>query len=267
MYPTLQHRRFDLVTRAAIIAALIAAPSLSRCDEQASRVKIRTKTGEGAMLIEATQLEQKLADSRLRVLDTRSQEEYERGHIPGALWVDVSAWQDLAKRQDGFRDAQAWGAIVSSLGIDHGSHAVVYGSRLSDTARVWWTLKYLGLADVTILNGGWDVWIKGNHPPSVELPKVTATRFEPRFQEDRLEEIDHLKQAIQAGKTQVIDARSADEYSGKEVRGKRAGHIAGATHLEWKELLASDGRFKSRAELQELFRKRGVLPEDTAVCY
>ncbi len=46
------------------------------------------------------------------------------------------------------------------LQIDHDSQVVVYGIRLSETARMWWTLKYLGVQDVMILDGGWNLWVK-----------------------------------------------------------------------------------------------------------
>jgi thiosulfate/3-mercaptopyruvate sulfurtransferase len=138
---------------------------------------------------------------------------------------------------------------------------------MTDTARVWWTLKYVGLEQAMILNGGWNAWVKDKLPIETTAPPVTSAAFEPKFQSDRPEEIDALKQGIKTGKVKVVDARSKGEFTGAEVKGKRGGHIAGATHLEWKELLADDGRFKTPDQLRELFRQRGILPEQTTVCY
>ena len=90
-------------------------------------------------------------------------------------------------------------------------------------------------------------------------------KYEPKFQADRLEEIDSLKKSLRSGKVTVVDTRSTDEFTGKEVRGKRGGHIPGAKHLEWKELLADDGRFKSSDQLRALFGERGIQPYQTAV--
>ena len=154
---------------------------------------------------------------------------------------------------------------MSQLGISLDSQVVVYGSTLPDTARIWWTLKYLGLQNVTILDGGWKLWIKEKRPTDTVSPTIEAVNFEPKFQADRLEEIDSLKKSVRSGKVTVVDARSTDEFTGKEVRGKRGGHIPGAKHLEWKELLAEDGRFKSPEQLRELFRQRGIQPNQTAV--
>jgi thiosulfate/3-mercaptopyruvate sulfurtransferase len=120
---------------------------------------------------------------------------------------------------------------------------------------------------VAILNGGWNAWSKEKRPTETAVPKVAALRFEARFDADRLEEIDALKAGLKSGRAKLVDTRSQAEFTGKEVRGERGGHIAGATHLEWKELLRPDGRFKSRDELQQLFRNRGISPDDTAVCY
>ncbi|OAI48451.1 hypothetical protein AYO44_06970 [Planctomycetaceae bacterium SCGC AG-212-F19] len=219
------------------------------------------------MLTEPGDLEKKLKQPELRILDTRPQPDYAKGHLPGAVRVDVKSWQELAKEEGAFQNAKAWGEKVGQLGISHDTQVVVYGSNPPDTARVWWTLKYLGFQNVTILNGGWELWNKQKRPTDTSTPKIEAMKFEPKFQADRLEEIDTLKKSVQSGKVTVVDTRTTDEFTGKEVRGKRGGHIPGAKHLEWKELLADDGRFKSPDQLRELFKQRGIQPEQTTVCY
>jgi thiosulfate/3-mercaptopyruvate sulfurtransferase len=219
------------------------------------------------MLIEPAELQKNLKQSELRILDTRPQAEYARGHIPGAVWIDVKSWQELGKKEGGFHDVKAWGEKVGQLGIQHDTPVVVYGSAPTDTARIWWTLKYLGLSSVTILDGGWQLWLKGKQPTDETVPSVRTVKFEPRFQADRLEEIDSLKKKAQTGKVTVVDTRSTDEFTGKEVRGKRGGHIPGAKHLEWKQLLAEDGRFKSPELLRDLLKRHGIHPDQTVVCY
>lgn len=217
------------------------------------------------MLIEPEQLQKDLGRTGLRLLDTRPQADYAKGHIPGAVRVDGKSWQELGKKAGGFHDAQAWGEKVGPLGLSLDSPVVVYGNSLTDTARIWWTLKYLGMKNVTILDGGWQLWSKEKRPSETSAPRIEAVKFEPKFQADRLEEIDSLKKSIGSGAVTVVDTRSRDEFTGKEVRGKRGGHIPGAKHLEWKELLADDGRFKSPEQLRALFRQRGIEPDRTAV--
>jgi thiosulfate/3-mercaptopyruvate sulfurtransferase len=217
------------------------------------------------MLIQPQELQKKLTQPGLRLLDTRSPSEYAKAHLPGAVRVDVKNWQQLGSKTGGFRDAKSWGNEVGRLGVSQDSPVVVYGSSLPDTARIWWTLKYLGLRNVSILDGGWELWIKEKRPTDTSAPGPVVAKFEPKFQADRLEEIDALKKSLRSRGVTVVDARSTGEFTGKEVRGKRGGHIPGAKHLEWKELLAADGRFKSPDELRQLFRQRGIAPDQTAV--
>jgi thiosulfate/3-mercaptopyruvate sulfurtransferase len=217
------------------------------------------------MLIEPGQFEKELTGKELRILDVRPPADYANGHIPGAVWVDVKQWQDLARKDGGLHDAAAWAKQVSGLGLGRDSHVVVYGRSLPDTARVWWTLKYLGHRDVAILDGGWDLWGKLKQPTTTDVPAVTQVQFQPKFQADRLEEMAAVKLSLGSAKVVVLDARSTDEFTGKDVRGKRGGHIPGSKLLEWKELVAEDGRFKSPEQLRELFRKRGLRSDQTAV--
>jgi 3-mercaptopyruvate sulfurtransferase SseA/precorrin-6B methylase 2 len=217
------------------------------------------------MLIQPEELQKQLKQPGLRLLDTRTQADYAKDHIPGAVWVDVKSWQALGKKEGGFHDTKAWGEKVGQLGIGPDSHVVVYGRVLTDTARVWWTLKYLGHANVTILDGGWQWWRKEKRPTEATTLNIEVVKYEPKFQADRLEEIDSLKKSLNSGKVTVVDTRTKDEFTGTDVRGKRGGHIPGAKHLEWKELVAEDGRFKSAAQLKVLFHERDIKPGQTAV--
>lgn len=225
------------------------------------------KPGPRTLLIEPADLRKKHHEPGLRILDTRPLSEYAKSHVPGAVLVDVKNWQEQGKKEGGLHDAKAWGEKVGQLGIGHDSKVVVYGSNLTDSARIWWTLKYLGLREVAILDGGWQAWVQEKQPTEKATPKIESVTFEPKFQIDRLEEIGSLKKCVQTGKVKLLDTRSADEFTGKEVRGKRGGHIPGAKLLEWKELLATNGRFKSPEQLRELFRQRGITPDQSAVTY
>jgi len=226
-----------------------------------------TQPAQQTMLIEVQDLQKKLKEPSLRILDARAQADYAKGHIPGAVRVDVKGWQALGKKDGGFRDANAWAEQVGGLGIKNQSKVAVYGANPTDTARVWWTLKYLGVEHVMIVNGGWSAWTKDNLPVEKTAATAKAVTFEPKFQADRLEEIDSLKKTLKSDKVKVVDARSPGEFTGKVVKGKKGGHISGAAHLEWKELLAEDGRFKTPEQLRKLFRERGILPSDAVVCY
>jgi thiosulfate/3-mercaptopyruvate sulfurtransferase len=247
------------------VLVLLSAQSLLWGDPADARASGADRPEQGTMLTPPAELEKKLKQPGLRILDSRPRADYVKGHIPGALWVDVKGWQQLGSKEGGFHDAKAWGEKVGQLGIGRDTPVVVYGSSLPDTARIWWTLKFLGLPSATLLDGGWQGWVKEKRPVDTSSPSVEPVSFEPKFQLDRLEEIESLKKSVQAGNVTVIDARTTDEFTGKDIRGKRGGHIPGAKHLEWKELLTEEGRFLSPEQLRALFRKRGIQPERTAV--
>src|SRR5262249_36886531 len=134
------------------------------------------------MLVEPEQLQTMLTRADLRIIDTRPQADYVKGHIPGAVRVDVKRWQQLGSKEAGFHDAKSWAFEVGRLGIRNHSLVVVYGDKLPDTARIWWTLKYLGLGHVVILDGGWKFWIKKSRPTETLEPTIDAVKFEPTFQ-------------------------------------------------------------------------------------
>ena len=211
------------------------------------------------LLINADQLHSKLNDDNLRILDARSESDYAKGHIPGAIRVDVSQWKNMAAAEGGFHDAKGWSRQLGQIGLKNGMSVAVYGSKLSDTARIWWLLKYAGVKDVSLLDGGWEWWKKQHGPADTKSSAVLPTKFEPHFQADRLAEFASLKDSFSAKTTKLVDTRSTEEF--------KEGRIPGSTHLEWKELLAADGRFKSKTQLKQLFRERGILPAETAVCY
>ena len=211
------------------------------------------------ILVEPEQLQKRLSDKNLRVLDVRSHDEYVKAHVPGAIRVDIGDWKSLALAEDGLHDAKGWGAKVGSLGITGESRVVLYGSKVSDTARIWWLLKYVGVKNASLLNGGWQWWTKKDRPVEQSTPQPNATKFRPEFQADRLAEIDSVKKSLKSETVKVVDTRSDREFS--------AGRIPQSVHLEWTHLLAADGRFKTPTQLKELFHEQGILPDETAVCY
>lgn len=217
------------------------------------------------LLVEAKALAQELGKPQLLVLDTRAAKDFDLGHIPDAQRVDMKTWQAQGKKPGGFRDAAGWAQLVGALGISHSTRVVVYGDQLPDTARAWWILKYLGLREARILDGGWKSWVKAGGPVTRDTHKVQVARFQPAFQADRLQEIEPLKETLRSGKARVVDARTTDEFTGKETRGPRGGHIPGSTHLEWKELLDPEGKFLKPGDLKALFAKKGLDPDETLV--
>lgn len=204
-------------------------------------------------------------DANFIVLDAREKPKFEKGHIPLARWVDHTSW---AKAFDNGKDADGWSQRISELGISEASKVIVYDDAFNkDAARIWWILRYWGVKDVRLLNGGWVFWEQSKLPMQKESVKLVATEFKAVAHDEKLVTKEQLIKAVGEGKWQIVDARSEKEHCGIEaMNNKKAGSMPGAKHLEWIDLLDKEThRFKSPAELKKLFDAAGIkLTEPTA---
>jgi thiosulfate/3-mercaptopyruvate sulfurtransferase len=199
-----------------------------------------------------------LLPNRLVVLDARPRAAYDKGHVPGARWVDLNAWHKavLADESD-----EKWAERVGGLGIDGSLSVVVYDDdRSLRAARVWWTLRRHGLDDVRILNGGWSAWKKSGKPVETEAPVIARKKLTLKRSGDRHATREEVRKMLEKRALhQILDTRSKEEHWGDKKMAKRGGAIPGAKHLEWSEMIdAKTGRFKSAAELTKLFQEAGV---------
>jgi thiosulfate/3-mercaptopyruvate sulfurtransferase len=218
------------------------------------------------LLIEPTEIANSTRADLLLILDARGKGKYQDGHIPGAVVVDPVAW---ARAFGEGTDRSGWTKRMGDLGIDVNTKIVVYDdAQAKDAARIWWILRYWGVKDVRLLNGGWKGWLaingaieKKESQPRTTEPKLTALG-------ERLATKKQLLDSLKDKPPQLVDTRSTGEYCGTEETARRNGAIPGAVHLEWSDTLdPRTGRFKSAAELTKLFQEAGIDPAKPAVTY
>ncbi len=219
-----------------------------------------TDATEPSLVWSPAELKTRLSDDGLRIVDARSGDAYAEAHIPGAVHVDVADWKSQASVEGGLQDSAAWAERLGAIGIGNETTVLVYGDSMPSTARIWWTLKYVGVGDAAVLDGGWQAWLAEMGDSTTEATNVEQADFMPEFQAQRLAQIGDVKDSLGGDGVTIVDTRSDREFSGD-------GHIPGAVHLEWSELLDDEGRFKSPAELRELFASSGIDPESEAVTY
>lgn len=211
------------------------------------------------MLIEPADLAASVGGGQWVILDARPQAAFADGHVPTARWVDTDDW--AAAFADGGA-ADEWSGRIGALGIEATTHVVVYDDqRMKDAARIWWILRYWGVDDVRLLQGGWHGWIAGGHPVTAEPPApVEPSSFQAIAHRARWANLQQVLDLLHGGDAQIVDARSADEHCGVEpLDNQRAGSIPGAIHLEWSELVDQDThRFQSPGRLRELFAQAGI---------
>ena len=219
------------------------------------------------LLVEPAELKTRLDEDNLRIVDVRPAADYKAGHIPGAVHVDVADWKRLSLSKDGLHNKDAWAERIGTLGITAKTNVVVYGGHPTSATRIWWTLKYVGVDRVGVLNGGWNMWKAFAGKSSSAIPNVTKTDFVPKFQTKRLAEIGDLKSSYKSDDVVLVDARSAVEFNGTGGPGTRKGHIPGAKRIEWSDLLDPGGVFKSKKRLQADLFAQGLRRGKTIVTY
>ena len=204
----------------------------------------------------------------IKLLDVRPRAEYDLGHIAGSIWVDSKLAQTIAARPGGLTDRDAWLDWITPLAIDPGYATYLVGDdRQLTAARIWWLLRYLGVDNVGLINGNFGFWKAQRRPVSTEAPEVQPHPFPVDFQADRLATRDDVLAALRSNDERIVDARSVDEWVGKQLRAKRGGHMPTACRIEWSDLLDVDGRFLPKVKLQGKIQAAGIKPGESVIAH
>jgi thiosulfate/3-mercaptopyruvate sulfurtransferase len=159
--------------------------------------------------------------------------------------------------------------LAGSLGIANDTPVVIYDDNASlHAARVWWVFDHYGHHDVRIVDGGFNAWLDEGRPLTSRVPRPERASFTAREDGASFCDLEGLQAAID--ETQIWDLRSEGEWTGAELRGNaRGGHVPGASHLEWRELMQGPParRFRPRDEIEARLREAGIDPAARTVTY
>jgi len=192
--------------------------------------------------------------------------------LPGARVIDYHALtEDKGDLPVELPTIARLSEALRTAGVSDDSHVILYGEGAPHiAARAFVTLDYLGHERVSVLDGGLEAWVAEKRP-IVEKPVAGAAgRFTARPREDRFVSADWIKAHLDDPKTTLIDARPADEYTGRrDQRGLRGGHIPGAYNLYFLDLVSSSEipRLKDLAYVKGRFAEAGAAPGGTLVNY
>ncbi|QDQ87747.1 sulfurtransferase [Alcaligenaceae bacterium SJ-26] len=178
-------------------------------------------------------------NDNVRIIDIRSVDAYTKNHIPGAVSAPYAAWRGPAASPGELPAVGKLTELVRSLGLDPDVRAIVVssGENTSDfgaAARVYWTLKYLGLNDLSILNGGVQAWADAGLPQDDRVVQVAASSYEPVLNDALIATQADVQSSLDSPTTRLVDARPANFFRG-EVKAPTAsvpGTIRGAVNLE-----------------------------------
>jgi thiosulfate/3-mercaptopyruvate sulfurtransferase len=189
-------------------------------------------------LLSPAELQARLADPNVRVIDIRDPKSYAADHIPGAVNAPYGQWRGPAANPGELPALPKLTALVQSLGLTPAAHAVVVSSGdnatdFGSSARVYWTLKVLGLKELSVLNGGVKAWSGAKLPLSKEAAPVAASSYQPTLDGSLIATTQEVAQRVKSGDSVLIDARPENFFNG-ETRAPAAavpGTLPGAVNL------------------------------------
>jgi len=184
---------------------------------------------------------------------------YLDGHLPGAIFIDLDvelAGQPGIGGRHPLPSAQALQELWRRVGINSGGAVVVYDTRDSSVAaRAWWLLRWSGLSNVRVLDGGFQAWASD---PGRLVEKGQGSAASPgdvNVQAGGMPVVDDDRASVIArGGGTLLDARAVARFRGEiEPLDPIAGHIPGAVNLPLTELLTTDGHFLDHQQIRGRF--------------
>jgi thiosulfate/3-mercaptopyruvate sulfurtransferase len=206
----------------------------------------------------------------LDVIDELGAAPEDRAKIPGALSVHLATdfsgpstpaggrrpLPDLAEFQS---KARAWGICSESIVVAYDN------SGGAQASRAWWTLRWAGLKNVRLLNGGYAAWIAANRPSSSHVAKRAACAGDVVLTAGCMPTIEADEAALLAKQSRLLDARPRAAYVGDPEKAG-TGHIPGAIHAPAGDNVA-DGRFRPNDELYARFSRFGAIGSEKIGVY
>jgi thiosulfate/3-mercaptopyruvate sulfurtransferase len=224
------------------------------------------------LLLEPDELEAllKIRDDLL-IIDLSAAENYAAHHIPGAVHLPFKLLQAGTPPAPGKLPAkEALEAVFSQIGLTTDKHVIAYDDEGGGWAgRLLWTLDVLDHTKYSYLNGGLVAWVNEGYPTSTAEKKITPGSYHATFDPKPVADLDDVLSNYQKTDTVIWDARSAAEYDGSKVVAKRGGHIPGAVHLDWLDLMdrTRNLRFKPLEELQAQLNQLGITKDKTVITH
>ena len=213
-------------------------------------------------LVSAEWLEENI--SNVKIIDVRKKEDYDLGHIPGAVRLtpnEVFQWEDSNGVKGMLPSSDHIAIALSSVGINEDDTVIFYdGNSNLWASRGLWALEVYGHEDSRLLDGSWNYWSENSFPTTSESESVEKSdyKFSGNVNSSLIAGFEEILEAVDDPSKIVCDTRSPDEYIGKDVRADRGGHIPGSENVNWVNAVDESGRFLSAQNLQTIYESKGI---------
>lgn len=219
-------------------------------------------------------------DDNLVIIDVRfdlndpqfGRQAYLKDHILGAHFLDIDS--DLSGEvgdhggNHPLPEVSLLAKKLGNIGVNHETTVVIYDSANDMFApRAWWLLHYMGHKKAYVLDGGYQAWIESENDITKDIPLSKPKKFTPQVNSQLVVDMNDVKVKISDKTALLIDSRARERYLGiNEPLYKKAGHIPGAKNYFWGNVLADDGKWKSKEALKRHFASLTKVDEIIVSC-
>ncbi len=206
--------------------------------------------------------------------------EYKQGHIPGAVHINT----------DEVEEGPVWNRLKDEElekfalknGITTDTTVILYGSDSMPAYRVAVILKYMGVKDVRVVNGGYKAWTNASYKVETkENQKDSVASFGAKVpvNPDYIVDLPEAKKILaDKNKTStLVDIRSWDEFIGKtsgydyiKPKGRPAGSVwghAGSDNSNLEDFRNIDNTMRNGAEIKAMWTKDGINLDNQLAFY
>jgi thiosulfate/3-mercaptopyruvate sulfurtransferase len=219
-------------------------------------------------VVSADWVEERLESPGFLVIDTR----FSMRHLMGHLKSDVNVPPPKLRDSEGkLLSADGFAQLFGVVGLGDDVTPVLYdGYDGRNSAMVAWVLEYLGRDDVHLMDVVYDEWkAQGRDVFYRPVPPV-ARQFTPHVNTQIRASLSDIvdETTSKVPNLKLVDTRSREEYAGDGDTMENPGHIPGAVHIDWRELVGDDGQLLcSETKVQQLLAGAGIEKTDRVVAY
>ena len=216
-------------------------------------------------LISAAQTKAHLNKSSVQIISARKASDFEKVHLPGAIHVDHTKLYN-----DGsiLKSPSEVASILAGMGVSSNKKIIIYDDgSMKYSGRLYWIFSYLGVKEVSIVDGGMKAWRIARLPVTKNPTPIKKGSFTANVNSSVFADISLVKKAQNSSSYIIVDVRTPEEYKGTGGTAAKKGHIPGAINLPYEDVLNTNGTLKSSADLKALFAKHNISSSKTIILY
>ena len=229
------------------------------------------------VLVDTDWLEQHSGDGDIAIVEVdEDTTAFDKGHIPNAVSINwETELHDVPRRE--FVSADQLAQLLGGKGISSDQTIILYsGNNNWFATYAYWLLKYRGIENVKLLNGGRKKWELESRLLTQETPSPQPAKFEAGAERPELRVFrDEVLERAAAGEGSWVDVRSPEEFRGEllapphlpQEQAQVPGHIPGAANVTWSKTVKEDGTFKDAQELENLYGAEGITSDKDVITY